>query len=300
MVKFDALEEILRICIWLGHSAAYFDKNKNRYRLLKNHSVFVLGNATIITVLTGVYTWCSLQMPAGGYGGYGKMFTLLVVVESELSFFWCYSMIFNGVRQKKNILKLLNHICKVRQGNHETTRYRIRLIIVLNMALNLIFTYGISLLHLNLPEEFYHVGFNLMFCVLATMNDMFLILFNTLVVRIRAELTVASDFIIKSIHQRRDFRLQAQNYFRVLQLPNLLIKAFGIPVLFCIALNFFEGTIQTLHMYQLLEGSLGRSSLGEILAKVINYAVWYCPFMVKLIVTMQLASSATQKVCLIF
>lgn len=297
MVKFDALEEILRICIWLGYSTAYYDKIKNQYRSMKKYSVFVLGNATLITVLIGVYTWQSLNIPTAGYG---KIFTGLLVVDSELSFFWCYSMILNGVQQNKNILKLLNLIRRVRQNEHETFRYRIRLFIILNIVMNLFLTYGISLLRLNLSEDVYLVGFNLMFCILSTMNDMYLILFNTLVVRIRTELIVASDFIVQSIHQKRDFRLHAQHYFRVLKLPQLLTESFGMPVLFCIALNFFEGTIQTIHMYQLLDSSLGHSSAGEILAELVNYAIWYFPSLVKLVVTMQLVTSATQKVGLSF
>lgn len=300
MVRLDSLEDILRICNWLAHSAACFDKKANRYRPLKTYSVVILANAVFITVLTGIYTWRNLQIPAGGYAGYGKMFTFLIVIDSELSFFWCYSMILNGVRQKKNTLKLLNLMSKIRQNEQETIRYRVRIFIVLNIASHLIFTYGISLLRLNLSEDLYLVAFNLVFCVFSTINDMYLILFNTLVVRIRAELTIASDRIAESIRNASDIRLQAQNYFRVLQLPHLLTKSLGMPVLFFIALSFFEGTIQTLQMYQLLGSSLGRSSLGEILGEVVNYAVWYLPFMVKLLVTMQLAHSATQKVGLYF
>lgn len=228
------------------------------------------------------------------------MFTLLVVIDSELSFFWCYSMILNGARKKKNTLKLLNRMCTIRQNGQQTIRYRVMLFIVLNIVSNIIFTYGISLFRLNSSEDWYQVGFNLMFCVFSTINDMYLILFNTLVVRIRAELTIASDRIAESIRNARDIRLQAQNYFRVLQLPHLLTKSLGMPVLFFIALSFFEGTIQTLQMYQLLGSSLGRSSLGEILGEVVNYAVWYLPFMGKLLVTMQLAHSTTQQVGIIF
>uniref|UniRef100_A0A1S4JNG6 Gustatory receptor n=2 Tax=Culex quinquefasciatus TaxID=7176 RepID=A0A1S4JNG6_CULQU len=295
MVRLDSLEDILRICNWLAHSAVYFDKKTNRYRTLKTYSVVILANAAFLTVLTGVYTWRNLQIPADGYAGYGKMFTLLIVIDSELSFFWCYSMILNGVRQKKNTLKLFNLMSAIRQTGQETIRYRVRLFIVLNIALNLIFTYGISVLRLDFSKDLYLVGFNLMFCVFSTINDMYLILFNTLVVRIRAELTIASERIAESIRNGRDIRLQAQHYFRILQLPHLLTKSLGLPVLFFIALSFFEGTIQTLQMYQLLGSSLGRSSLGEILGEVVNYAVWYLPFMVKLLVTMQLAHSATQQ-----
>lgn len=300
MVRLDSLEDILRICNWLAHSAVYFDKKTNRYRTLKTYSVVILANAAFLTVLTGVYTWRNLQIPADGYAGYGKMFTLLIVIDSELSFFWCYSMILNGVRQKKNTLKLFNLMSAIRQTGQETIRYRVRLFIVLNIALNLIFTYGISILRLDFSKDLYLVGFNLMFCVFSTINDMYLILFNTLVVRIRAELTIASERIAESIRNGRDIRLQAQHYFRILQLPHQLTKSLGLPVLFFIALSFFEGTIQTLQMYQLLGSSLGRSSLGEILGEVVNYAVWYLPFMVKLLVTMQLAHSATQQVGLYF
>ncbi|KAL1396274.1 hypothetical protein pipiens_010639 [Culex pipiens pipiens] len=106
--------------------------------------------------------------------------------------------------------------------------------------------------------------------------------------------------LIVTMHQAastsNQLKLLTNFHGKTTQLMSLVTNAFSLPILFYVLLTFFEGTLQMFQLYFMLLDGYGSMTPSEIAADIICYFLWLGPLMVKLVVTMQLATRASEVV----
>lgn len=109
MLEQDPLEAILRVSRFLGHVTVKFDRTTSKY------GFFMIANVTLIATMQVLYAWYVHVTLTQRVEIYGFAYSLLIILDSQLCFCGCYIMIFNGLVQSKNTIKLLNIINYVRR-----------------------------------------------------------------------------------------------------------------------------------------------------------------------------------------
>lgn len=109
MLEQDPLEVILRVSRILGHVSVKFDQTTSKYNLV------LVSNVILIATMQVLYAWYVHVTLTQRIAIYGFAYSLLIILDSQLCFCGCYIMIFNGLAQSKNTIKLLNIINYVRR-----------------------------------------------------------------------------------------------------------------------------------------------------------------------------------------
>lgn len=87
--------------------------------------------------------------------------------------------------------------------------------------------------------------------------------------------------------------LLRRTYNDALLVMNLVTKCFALPIVYSALLLSFEGTVQLFQFFLLLRsGHKSRYDLNEML----YYLLWFIPYAVKFLVTINMANSTSEKV----
>lgn len=163
---------------------------------------------------------------------------------------------------------------------------------------NCIVVWGVQFIATDYDNIWSYSAINAMFVTMVIITDMYLILFNTFIVIIREELFSISICMERAVRNTNlgQFTLLRNMHGKILRSMDLVTRSFALPVLFYILLSFFEGTLQVFQMYFMVIDTFGTMTSSQIAEDILSYFSWLGPLMVKLIVTLNLATRTSEVV----
>lgn len=169
---------------------------------------------------------------------------------------------------------------------------------VSSVLFNVAVIWGVQFMSTDYNNVWTFSAINAIFVIMVIIADMYLILFNAFIVILEEEFSSISACIKQAVEnvQFEQLKLLANFHGKTTQLMSLVTKAFSLPILFYVLLTFFEGTLQMFQMYFMLLDVYGRLTPSQIAEDIICYFSWLGPLMVKLVVTMHLATRASEVV----
>lgn len=274
----------------LVHIPVNFDKASGHYHF-SSRFFLIINIAFFVIVQT-----CHRNMY--DYGTRISVSTIMYIIDDQLSYCLHYSMTLNGVLQSGNIYKFLNMLNTLRQKNRSDfggPQYtRMKSTITWFLVLSLTFRFGIHCVFqwgIGIVSTAEALLIEVFSAMLAIASDTYFILINSILIVLRTELRFIND-LLKHIKSPEQVRVLSKAHMDLLPLMQLFMKCFAMPVLYCIMMLFFEGTILLFQLYVLTNSSDGDYSLMEIF----YYVIWYVPFAIKLIITMHQAASTSNQV----
>lgn len=261
----------------------------------------MLVNSVLFFSMNIYYIWNVIDTLEVRYEVFGKILALLLVLDSQLCFCWVYSMILNGLLQADQCISVLNKHLNLRkkmenQLGKPNNRKHYRLIngcLVFNFIYNFLISWVYQVImfyeEMQLPEMIITVTF----VIVATVSFNYLIKFNAFLIVLRSDLEFVGESTKLALLRNCDIIVQAEAYFELLSIMTLVMQVYSLPILFCIILVFYEGTVQWFEIYFIISNSHGKE--GYVM-EVITYGIWLWPMILMLLITMIIAGSTNNKV----
>lgn len=306
MVENDPLNSVFRITNYLALNPVKYDSSLNEYQIPEKRWLITLINGVFYLAMNAFYLWYVTLTLDERIETYGHIFGFLLILDSQLCFCWIHTIFANGLLKSKVFLKLINTHLKLRQqmkskfGGPEYAKNKrlLNILLAVNFLYNLMFTLFYQVASSDYENTTWTaVVVLVIFAILAVFGFTYIIQFNAFLIVLNTDLCFITDCTTKAIAQNGDIRSQAQVYFELLSVMHLLMKAYSLPIMFCIMLMFYEGTVQLFQIFHMLAHlNANKQSLLFIVNDVISYAVWLWPLIVLLCITMNNAATTSRKV----
>lgn len=142
----------------------------------------------------------------------------------------------------------------------------------------------------------FDTAFDAIFFVQAVLCDMYFLLFNVFLIILRAELSHIGHRLQLAAYRPRQLVTLFRAYFELIQLIALLTESFANPVLFSLAMLFYEGAFQLFQLYFLVFNRPSTTATANNAVDISSYALWLAPFAAKLVLTVNNASAVPEAV----
>lgn len=311
MVGKDPLSSLLRITNCFALNPVKYDSSSEKYKIPEKRWLLVLVNSVFYLAMNAFYLWHVFLTLDERHKMYGHIFGLLLVLDSQLCFCWVYTILGNVLLKSKVFLKMINTHLNIRQqmitkfgGPHYAKNKRqLNISITFNLLYNIVFSLSYQMLPPNDETTWIVNTVSVIFVILAVFGFTCLIQFNAFLIILSTDLSFITDCTRDAIARNDDIYIQTKIYFELLAVMHHLMKAYTLPIMVCVMLIFYEGTVQLFQIFLLLSHlNAKKQSLMFIVNDVITYAVWLWPLMMILGITMNNAASTSRKVsyvCLI-
>lgn len=309
MAEKDPLSFILLLTNILGHFSAAYDRSTQQYQISTKRWLSLLVNGVFHLVTNAFYLWYVTRTLDAGIKMHGQIYELIEILDSQLCILWIYIMMTNGLVKSKTFLQLLNERQRVRQKIRrqfgELQYGKMRQLLHLWIAMNVLYSVIFSMMYqvVMCVQEgacIYMIVAGILE-IDAVVSFTFVIQFNAFLITLRAEHKFVAECIERTLSQKGDIHIQMEMYFELLSVMQLLMKAYALPIMYCIMLTFFEGTVQLYLLFHLISIVQDEDNcVATIMNNVIAYTIRLCPVVTMFLITMSLAGSTSNRVSLLY
>lgn len=295
----EPLPAVIRMNNVLGFSSVQFDRKYGRY--CEGGRQMFLVRIAFTVVLHVYYLWYASETREGRIRQSNVIYGLMLEAESHLWFVRNYIIELNGLIYSKKVVKMLNtsrHISweVERKFNHidfqnTTTKKQIWLSAITTVIVNLLLLVCLYDINSNF-NSFFNMSVDLLFNVMGTETDLYLLMFSFFVIKIRAELVFFNKYMQQKICLQQ-VKLMFEIYAEIISQMGLLAQSFAVPIMFNSMLLFYEATMALFRMYCMFTDVYDPESAA---AEIASYCIWFIPFAIKMTLTMKMATLTTEKV----
>lgn len=299
----DSLRSILRLNNLFAFTAIRLDPQVNQYETSGTMSIFATLNLVLYGSIYSVYLWQLTKNVETDFARYGIVPIFMRMLTFQIVLFQYFLKIMNNFIRRNNMVKLLNVLKSLqtrtiiyggfldfKQVQSMSKRWLI-ICSVLNCCVFVCttFIYVITGSILNPFNATIHT----LFMVVTFSNDIYLILFNTLVYMLRKNISEIKVLMMEA--KREDWYPISRLHQESVALYPLLIKCFSLPLISYVVQMLVSGTLQLFEIFQYAYGLQENDTL-TIIAEVSMSVLSIAPWIAKLCVTILHTGRAAKEV----